>query len=118
MTNFQRYVLTGPGGKKHRVDNLAQFAEQHGLRVSTLYNFASKGQIDRPHRGWRIRFHRVRLNGVSTQTYEYQKPQREDESKRRACLKCCSQFLSQWSGHRLCRKCREWAGNQSCALDI
>ncbi len=29
-----------------------------------------------------------------------------DQPKSRQCLKCREQFLSEWSGQRLCRKCK------------
>jgi hypothetical protein len=46
---------------------------------------------------------------------EHRKPQedRASETKMRACLICKTQFLSDWAGERICRKCKStsaWRG--------
>ena len=40
-------------------------------------------------------------------------PERQVEPKMRPCLVCKTQFLSEWSGERICRRCKSakvWRG--------
>lgn len=44
----------------------------------------------------------------STMNYEHKKPEAERpaEAKTRPCLVCKSSFPSEWSGERICRRCK------------
>ena len=112
----QTYILTGPDGRKYKVDNLGEFAEANNLTAKVLYSNAARGSKDSKHHEWKIRYYRNRLSTGDYLISEYTKPQRKDETKRRACLKCRRNFLSSWNGNRLCRNCYEWAARQSCTL--
>mgnify|MGYP004250187505 FL=1 len=35
------------------------------------------------------------------------KPSREYQNKQRNCLKCGEKFLSEWTGERICPKCKQ-----------
>ncbi|PPR21828.1 MAG: hypothetical protein CFH39_01579 [Alphaproteobacteria bacterium MarineAlpha10_Bin2] len=35
------------------------------------------------------------------------KPSREYQNKKRNCLKCGEKFLSEWTGERICPKCKQ-----------
>ena len=37
------------------------------------------------------------------------KPQMQHEAKDRRCLMCSDRFKSEWSGERICKRCRQTA---------
>ena len=112
----QTYILTGPDGRKYKVDNLGEFAEANNLTAKVLYSNAAHGSKDSKHHEWKIRYYRNRLSTGDYLISEYTKPKQKDETKRRTCLKCRCNFLSQWPGNRLCYKCHEWADHNSSAM--
>ena len=50
------------------------------------------------------------MKAVYQKKPEYeQATRRDDERKTRKCLVCRDEFLSEWAGERICRKCKQRA---------
>ena len=50
------------------------------------------------------------MKPVDLKTPEYEEDvRRDDERKTRKCLVCRDEFLSEWAGERICRKCKQRA---------
>ena len=55
----------------------------------------------------------TRIEEVVTHDHTKPEPEQHTEPKTRPCLVCKTPFLSEWSGERICRRCKSakiWRG--------